>query len=92
MIIYNGVVHPMDGPVIPRGYVTFEGGKITAVGPMEELGETPEGLDAQGGISCPGLSTPTAIWGCLVILWALRRTTATSPLIPAPPSCGPSMG
>lgn len=48
MIIYNGVVHPMDGPVIPRGYVTFEGGKITAVGPMEELGETPEGLDAQG--------------------------------------------
>ena len=54
MIIYNGVVHPMDGPVIPRGYVTFEGGKITAVGPMEELGETPEGLDAQGGHILPG--------------------------------------
>lgn len=54
MIIYNGVVHPMDGPVIPRGYVTFEGDKITAVGPMEELGETPEGLDAQGGHILPG--------------------------------------
>lgn len=54
MIIYNGVVHPMDGPVIPRGYVTFEGDKITAVGPMEELGETPEGLDTQGGHILPG--------------------------------------
>ena len=49
MIIYNGVVHPMDGPVIPRGYVAFEGDKITAVGPMEELEHEPEGLDAQGG-------------------------------------------
>ena len=37
MRIVNGVVHTMDGPVIQRGYVAFEGGKITAVGPMEEL-------------------------------------------------------
>ena len=34
MLILNGVVHPMDGPVIPRGFVAFEG-KLTAVGPME---------------------------------------------------------
>lgn len=54
MIIYNGVVHPMDGPVIPRGYVAFEGDKITAVGPMEELEHEPEGLDAQGGHILPG--------------------------------------
>ena len=54
MIIYNGVVHPMDGPVIPRGYVAFEGGRITAVGPMEELEHEPEGLDAQGGHILPG--------------------------------------
>ena len=26
MIIYNGTVHPMDGPVIPSGYVAVEGG------------------------------------------------------------------
>ena len=25
MLILNGVVHPMDGPVIPRGFVAFEG-------------------------------------------------------------------
>ncbi len=54
MIIYNGVVHPMDGPVMERGYVAFEGGKITAVGPMEELEGTPEGLDARGGHILPG--------------------------------------
>lgn len=54
MIIYNGVVHPMDRPVIPLGYVAFEGGKITAVGPMEELDGVPEGLDAQGGHILPG--------------------------------------
>ena len=56
MIITNGVVHTMDGPVIDRGYVAFEEGKITAVGPMEEL---PAGggeiLDAQGGHILPGL-------------------------------------
>ena len=56
MIITNGVVHTMDGPVIDRGYVAFEEGKIVAVGPMEEL---PAGggeiLDAQGGHILPGL-------------------------------------
>ena len=54
MIIYNGVVHPMDGPVIPEGYVAFEGGKITAVGPMTELQGNVQGLDAAGGHILPG--------------------------------------
>ncbi len=55
MIIVNGVVHPMDGPVIQRGYVAFEGEKITAVGPMEELtGDTAGALDVQGGHILPG--------------------------------------
>lgn len=55
MMIVNGVVHPMDGPVIQRGYVTFKDGKITAVGPMEELTAVAEdALDAQGGHILPG--------------------------------------
>ena len=55
MRIVNGVVHPMDGPVIRRGYVAFEGGRITAVGAMEELTDRvgPE-LDAAGGHILPG--------------------------------------
>ena len=55
MRIVNGVVHTMDGPVIQRGYVAFEGGKITAVGPMEELTcQADQVLDAQGGHILPG--------------------------------------
>ena len=55
MIIYNGTVHPMDGPVIPRGYVAVEGGKITAVGPMEQLPALgAEDIDAEGGHILPG--------------------------------------
>ena len=55
MMIVNGVVHPMDGPVIQRGYVAFKDEKITAVGPMEELTAVVEdALDAQGGHILPG--------------------------------------
>lgn len=55
MLIQNGVVHPMDGPVIGCGFVLLEGGKIKAVGDMEHLpvydGEV---LDAEGGHILPG--------------------------------------
>ena len=56
MVIYNGIVHPMDGPAIGRGFVAFEGDKLTAVGPMEALPHFPpeEGLDAEGGHILPG--------------------------------------
>ncbi len=56
MIILNGIIHPMDGPVIPRGYVAFSGKTITAVGAMEDLklGEEPV-LDARGGHVFPGM-------------------------------------
>lgn len=56
MVIVNGVVHTVDGPVIPRGFVAWDGGRITAVGPMEALpdGDMGEALDAQGGHVTPG--------------------------------------
>ena len=55
MMFYNGVVHPMDGPVIPRGYVSIEGGKIAAVGPIEGLAHLPQGaVDVDGGHILPG--------------------------------------
>ena len=55
MIIQNGVVHPMDGPIIPHGFVRLEGGKIAEVGPMEVLtAANGPVLDAAGGHILPG--------------------------------------
>jgi imidazolonepropionase-like amidohydrolase len=57
MLIYNGTIHPMDGPVIPSGYVRFAEGRITHLGPMSQCPalEGEEVLDAQGGHVLPGL-------------------------------------
>lgn len=56
MLIKNAVVHTMDTPVIERGFVAVQNGKIAMVGPMEQCPEHWEGeiLDAQGGHVCPG--------------------------------------
>jgi len=57
MLIINGAVHTMDGRTIPHGYVAVSGGKIAAVGPMEECPAAWEGetLDAREGHILPGL-------------------------------------
>ena len=57
MLIQNGVVHPMDGPVIPNGYVLLEGNKIKAVGSMDAVPQGWAGpvLTAAGGHIRPGL-------------------------------------
>ncbi len=57
MLVQNGVVHPMDGPVIPNGYVLLEGNKIKAVGSMDAVPQGWAGpvLDAAGGHILPGL-------------------------------------
>ncbi|NBI65816.1 amidohydrolase [Pseudoflavonifractor sp. 60] len=56
MLIINGAVHTMDGPVIGQGYVAVTGSKIAQVGPMSECPADWEGeiIDAEGGHICPG--------------------------------------
>ncbi len=56
MLIVNGTVHTMDGPIIENGYVAVTGSKIAKVGPMKECPSSWEGeiIDAQGGHICPG--------------------------------------
>ena len=56
MLIINGTVHTMDGPIIEHGYVAVAGSKIAKVGPMSECPQSGEGeiIDAQGGHICPG--------------------------------------
>ncbi len=56
MLIYNGVVHTMDGPVIPCGYVLLSGDKIARTGAMEQCPPwNGPSLDAEGGHILPGL-------------------------------------
>lgn len=55
MVLYGGVIHPVDAPVIPNGFVRWEGGRIVQIGPMEALGRVePDSLDAAGGHVTPG--------------------------------------
>ncbi len=55
MLLVNGVIHPVDGPVISRGFVRWEGERIVQVGPMEALdGGAEDALDAAGGHVTPG--------------------------------------
>lgn len=57
MVILHGNVHPMAADAIADGFVRFENGKITAVGPMAEYapqaGE--DVLDAGGQFVMPGM-------------------------------------
>lgn len=56
MTVVNGCILPMDGPEILRGFVSFKGGKITAVGSMEDYTAGDEDiLDAKGDYILPGL-------------------------------------
>ena len=51
MLIINGTVHRMDGPVIENGFVAISGSKIAQVGPIENCPKnwTGDVFDAQGG-------------------------------------------
>jgi len=56
MLIKNGTVHSMDGPVIEHGFVAVRDGKIAMVGPMDQCPQDWEGdvFDAMGGHITPG--------------------------------------
>ncbi|MCD7948546.1 MAG: amidohydrolase [Oscillospiraceae bacterium] len=56
MLIINGTVHPMRGPVIQNGFVALENGLVTALGAMEACPAIEgEALDVCGGHILPGL-------------------------------------
>lgn len=56
MLIKNGVIHTMDGPVIDRGYVWVEGSRIAGVGGMDAL--PPEEHFGPGGGRSGGACAP----------------------------------
>ena len=56
MRLIHGIIHPMDAPVIPDGYVQVKQGVITAIGPMEACPDDKEEVvEAAGQHVLPGL-------------------------------------
>lgn len=53
MILKNAALYPVDQPPIIPGYLAFEDGKITALGPMEQC-PAGESLDLRGARVYPG--------------------------------------
>ncbi|MGM9537522.1 MAG: amidohydrolase [Candidatus Onthomonas sp.] len=53
MILKNAALYPVDQPPIVPGYLAFEGGKITALGSMDQC-PPGEGLDLKGARVYPG--------------------------------------
>lgn len=59
MKIFNGTILTGDGQVYPNGCVSFQDGRITALGPMRAGEEVSgEDYDAGGGYILPGLVDP----------------------------------
>jgi imidazolonepropionase-like amidohydrolase len=54
MVIANAKIMPIDKPIIESGYVKFENGIITELGPMPYIGSDDDIFDAKGGILLPG--------------------------------------
>ena len=87
MLLTNGYLHPVDEPDIPWGFVAFEGGKITAVGAMDELpadydGET---VDLAGAHVCPGFIDAhchLGVFGSALGFEAEDANEATDPVTP----------
>lgn len=57
MVICNGKIVPIQGEIIENGFVMWENGKITRIGPMKSLPAElqRDAMDAAGGWVLPGL-------------------------------------
>lgn len=87
MLLTNGIIHPVDAPDIPRGFVAFSEGKITAVGPMDQLpfDLTGEVHDLNGAHVCPGFIDAhchLGLFGSALGFEAEDGNEATDPVTP----------
>ena len=71
--LVGGTVHPVSGPVIARGTVLFEKGKITAVGAEIKVPADAAVVDIKGLHVYPGLIEPFTSLG-LIEIGSLRAT------------------
>lgn len=71
--ITGATIHPVSGPIIQRGTILFDKGKIVALGTNVTLPEKTEVIDAGGKHVYPGLISPDTYIG-LVEIEAVRAT------------------
>ena len=87
MLLTNAYLHPVDGPDIPNGFLAFEEGKITAVGPMDEVPGSYDGpvTDLAGAHVCPGFIDAhchLGVFGSALGFEAEDANEATDPVTP----------
>ncbi|MCS7312888.1 MAG: amidohydrolase family protein [Acidobacteria bacterium] len=71
--LVGGTIHPMTGPVIERGVIVFEKGKIIAIGTDVPIPPDAEVIDVQGQHVYPGLIDANSILG-LTEIDSIRAT------------------
>jgi imidazolonepropionase-like amidohydrolase len=71
--LVGGTIHPITGPVIEKGVLVFDKGKITAVGPNVPIPPDAEVMDVRGQHVYPGLIDANSIIG-LTEIDSIRAT------------------
>jgi imidazolonepropionase-like amidohydrolase len=71
--LWGGTIHTVSGPVIPRGVIVFEDGRITAIGPDAPVPAGAERVDVSGKHVYPGLIDAASTLG-LTEIGAVRAT------------------
>jgi imidazolonepropionase-like amidohydrolase len=72
--LIGGTIHTVAGPVIPRGVLVFENGRITAIGPDAAVPDGAERVDVAGKHVYPGLIDAGTNLG-LTEIGAVRATS-----------------
>jgi imidazolonepropionase-like amidohydrolase len=73
VVLANATIHPVSGPVIEKGTLVFDGGKITALGTNVAVPEGAETIDLAGKHIYPGLFEALSDIG-LVEINSIRAT------------------
>lgn len=81
IVIDGATVHPVSGPVIERGRIRFENGKLTAIGGSEVSTEGAQVIDASDQHAYPGLIASISVLG-LIEIGAVRATNDTAEVGP----------
>ena len=71
--LVGATIHPVSGPVIEKGTIVFDGGKLTAIGAEATVPEGAEKLDVAGKHVYPGLFDALTDMG-LVEINSIRAT------------------